>query len=84
MHQKFDFSLYLGDCLLHLVRDESRYGGLKVVYNALKTVTLQYFPLMTAQQAQGHLEYHLCALDKQQVYQIQYTCIHLKCTKRNK
>lgn len=62
--QKCDFSLYLGDCLFHLVLCEVGYGGLKVVYNGLKAVTLQYFSFMAAQQAQGHLKNHLCALDK--------------------
>lgn len=60
--------MYLGDYLFHLAVSEGGDGGFKVVYNAFKAVTLQYLSLVAAQQTQGHLKNHLCALDKQEVW----------------
>lgn len=77
-----DFTLYLTDCLFHLGLGEGRYGGLKVVYNALKTVTLQYLSLVAAQQTQGHLKNHLGALDKKQVCRTK--CTYIQKMRRQK
>jgi len=59
--------MYLVDRLFHLAVSEVGDGGFKVVHNTFKAVTLQYLPLVVAQQTQGHLKDHLCALDKQEV-----------------
>lgn len=59
--------MYLGDCLFHLAVSEGGDGGFKVVHDTFKAVTLQYLPFVVAQQTQGHLKDHFCALDKQEV-----------------
>lgn len=59
--------VYLSNGLLHLCVAEGGECRFQIVHNALKAVTLNYLPLMAAQQTEGHFKNHLRPLDKHKI-----------------